>query len=141
MGKFFKNKYRVGSESLLQGVPRPLLLEILSTALLVTRNSIMNVFGDRADAIRSSAWYRFLSAFLWTFHGLARYLRKGSEKAKSLMLALFLLAVSWMVVGIAWRGTLITSQGMLQWFLAFVFIPAAIICVQGLYLARYTKSN
>ncbi len=128
LGKFFLHKYRVGSESLTKDVPLVVLLNILSTALLVVRNCLVDTFANPA-AVRRTVLYRFVSLVLWSFDGLVATLKTGVSSALAVMIGLLVVAILALGVGINWWGAIISTDVgfQLRWFAVFILIPLGIV--------------
>jgi patatin-related protein len=101
--------YKVATESLSGGIPKPVALEIATQSTLVLQNCLTGVAGmKRADAIRSNPVFRFgLSYPLRAAYGFAVFQRTAPEFARSASAALVVLCVAALAAGIAWWGKLI----------------------------------
>ena len=128
LGDFFLHKYAVGSESLTKDVPLVVLLDLLSTALLVVRNCLVAVFADPA-AVRRTALYRFVSLVLWSFDGMVSLLKRGASNVVAVLVALLLLAASALFVGINWWQPIVKSSDGLhvRWLMAMIVVPVVVL--------------
>ena len=83
LGRFFRSSYRVGAESLMRDIPSIILLDVLSSALLVARNCLLHAFGPEAVRIRRNPLFKLtLDWPLRILHLLARYLRSARRPAR-----------------------------------------------------------
>lgn len=131
LGKIFRENYQVGSEELVKHVPTAVLLEILSTALLVVRNLVMGLFNEEtARRVRSSPVYRFgLDWPLRAFHAFTILLRNGSHRAVVLVAGVSVLCVLALVVGVVWRQAILVPGGVPSplGLLIFLLIPGVLL--------------
>jgi patatin-related protein len=137
LGRFFRERYRVGQESLLNDVPHLVLLEILATALLVLRNCVLTLLGKRAGAVAAHPLYRFgLDYPLRAFRGMVLLLRRAPERAGSVLAGTGVLAAVLLAIGVTWRKEILFAGGDLSytWFGVFILAPLVVLVAEGLFL-------
>ena len=137
LGRFFTERYQVGSEQFLRDIPPSALLETLSTALLDVRNTFLAILGSRADTVRKTLVYKIINASLMVFHGLAHLLRREPCWVVAAMIALAALALLTLVIGVVWwRELLFLNQvkdtGTVSFFRCFIFIllPLLVLVIE-----------
>jgi multidrug transporter EmrE-like cation transporter len=110
------------------------LLEILATALLVTRNCVLQVFGPQADRIRRNPIYRVCVSFpLRSFYWLAVVIRRSPASTGTALLTVLVACLLALATAIVFRDSLIHSDG--KWHLGalicFVIAPIVILVVEA----------
>ncbi|HEX8185349.1 MAG TPA: patatin-like protein, partial [Blastocatellia bacterium] len=139
LGQFFMTDYNIGTEALLKDMPSLILLEILSVSLLVLRNCVLGVFGERAEKIKRNPLYLFTVDYpLRAFNALVLLIRRAPMSWKVLLAVFFFLSLIALAIGIAWRDTIIYEGNdfKLRWFVVFIAAPILILFSQGLFLWR-----
>lgn len=139
LGLFFRNHYTVGAEALLRDVPLLVLLEILSVSLLVLRNCVLEIFGDRGARVKSHPLYLLAVDYpLRAFYLLVRFLRRAPRWEKQVFvvlagLSVLLLALSWFR-----RSAMIMPEGKFDAlsFAFFVCAPALVLYSLFFYFRR-----
>jgi patatin-related protein len=137
VGQFFSRDYRIGSEALLRDLPPLVLLEIVSTTLLVVRNCLLKVFGSQAERIKSHPVYFGLDMALRGFNTLVRFMRRVPSSRQQLPVLLGLLSLILLFVGVMWFNPIVWTKdsGLHKgWFFFFIFGPAVALAAWGLYL-------
>jgi hypothetical protein len=87
LGELFRKSYAVGDETL-DDIPRVVLLDELSRALMVVRNCLLLVLGRRAEGLRNSGLFKvFFDWPLRSFAFLARGLRRAPAGRGAFVLA------------------------------------------------------
>jgi hypothetical protein len=133
LGRFFRDRYKVGAEVLLRDIPTPVLLEILATALLVVHNVVLGLFSaDTQRRIKRSLLYRL--GLIWplrAFHGLTLLLRQAPRAGLAVLLGAIVLSVCTLSAGvIGWDRIWFPGRMFsLAWFSAFILIPLVILIV------------
>jgi patatin-related protein len=109
LGRFFRQSYRVGAESLTRDIPPRVLLEILAVTLLVVSKCVLAAFGAQGESIRKSLLYRLIVGLpLWALYRLTVALRTTSRRRLLIMAGVAILGIllaAWSVaqiVGYAW---------------------------------------
>jgi hypothetical protein len=129
-----KGYYGVATESLSDGIPKPVVLEIATQSALVLQNCITGVTGmKRADAIRANSLFRFgVSYPLRAVYGFAVFQRSAPEFARSISVAILALSVAALAAGIAWWPDLIHTRGNyhLMPFLILIVAPVLALLAQ-----------
>jgi predicted acylesterase/phospholipase RssA len=145
LGNYFRTGYQVGSEEVRKDVPMPVLLEIVSTALLVLRNCVLQIFGPEAARIRRHPLFVFgFNLPLLAFHAIVRLWRRASWIP--LVSGFFALAVSLIVLTIGWywsdelfwprdRGY---QPAAILWLLA---LPLLVFLLSAFALAEYGRGR
>lgn len=133
LGRFFRDRYKVGAEVLLRDIPTPVLLEILATALLVVHNVVLGLFSaETQQRIKRSLLYRL--GLIWplrAFHGLTLLLRQAPRAGLAVLLGAIVLSVCTLSAGvIGWDRIWFPGRMFsLAWFSAFILIPLVILIV------------
>ena len=141
LGDFFIHQYQVGCETLSRDIPLQVLLELLATALLVTRTCMLGVFGDKATAVRANPIYKFgVDWPLRAFYGLVFAMRSRSTFL-ALLGALVICGVTLLVVGIVFSSALVfTAQGVVVLnLLIFYVVPVLallFVIAAGVWMSR-----
>jgi len=131
------NKFRIGSEGVLDGGLPPLIIaDIASRALLVLRNCVLGSLSKgNADRVRASTFYRWgVDLPLRAFYGLVVFLKAVPGFQAGVFVGLSILALLALFVGLNWKAAIIQPQGRfsVMWFAVFIAIPAIWLC-GGLY--------
>ncbi|HEX8189538.1 MAG TPA: patatin-like protein [Pyrinomonadaceae bacterium] len=138
VGQFFSRDYRIGSEALLRDLPPLVLLEIISTALLVVRNCVLKVLGGQAERIRKHPLYVFgIDLPLRAFNTLVLFMRRVPDSRKSLPLFAGVAALFLLAVGVVWFNPIVWAKedGLHKgYFLIFIFGPVAVLAAWCVYL-------
>ncbi|MDT5271056.1 MAG: hypothetical protein QOH49_3242 [Acidobacteriota bacterium] len=138
VGQFFSRDYRIGSEALLRDMPPLVLLEIVSTTMLVVRNCLLKVLGGQAERVKAQPLYIFgIDLPLRAFNTLVLFMRRVPDSRKHLPLVLGGLAALLLFVGVTWFDPVVwTKESGLHtlWFFVFIFGPAAVFAAWGTYL-------
>jgi patatin-related protein len=139
LGQFFMNEYNIGTEALLKDMPSLILLEILSVSLLVLRNCVLGIFGERAARIKRNPLYLFALDYpLRAFNALVLFIRRAPMTWKMLLAIFFFVSVIALTIGISWRDSIIYEgdEFKLRWFVVFIAAPILVLFSQGLFLWR-----
>jgi predicted acylesterase/phospholipase RssA len=136
LGQTF-NKFRIGSEEVLNGGLPPLVLaEIAARTMLVLRNCILGSFRPgTADKVRASALFRWgIDLPMRAFYGLVVFLKTVPGFQAAVFVGLSVLSVFALFVGLNWKTAIIFPQGSfsITWFVIFIALPAIWLCA-GLY--------
>ena len=129
LGRFFINKYKVGAEELDKDIPTVVLLQILSTTLLVTRNCLLAALDKtRSDAIRRNWLYRLFTAALWSFDGAVALMRRGELQVITIVAVLALFSGMALYVGASWWNAIIHTNDGFQLipFILFILVPCLV---------------
>lgn len=139
LGQFFMRDYAVGSEQLSQDVPSIVLLETLSTALLVLSYCVLGMLGQSAARIQRHPLYVFgFNLPLLASHALIRLLRRTPGWGLGIFLGISALSLLLLAVGFGWWNQLIsTSDGLAMGsLLVFIVAPLFVLFLQMGWLAR-----
>ncbi len=136
LGQSF-NKFRIGSEDLLNGALPPLVLaDIVARTLLVLRNCMLGSLSKgTAEKVRGSTLYRWgIDLPLRAFHGLIIFLKATPGLQAGVFIGISILSLLALFVGLNWKTAIIQPQGQINfiWFALFIVLPATWLCV-GLY--------
>ncbi len=114
LGRFFIDRYRVGSEELTRDVPSIVLMDILASSLMVVKNCVLATFGDDAVRIRKHPLYRYVLALpLRVFYGLAKLSRRVPGLMLGIGTALVVLCLMLLASAFFWRDTLLCGGDVL----------------------------
>lgn len=138
LGQYFRNDYRVGTETILKDIPPLILLEILSLSLLVLRNCILGIFGDNAEKVRRNPLYKFTVDYpLRAFHALITFWRRAPAWQKTTLIIIALLPAILLVLGILFWDKLIYPNGLnLTRFIIMIALPSMVLYTLYLFLVR-----
>lgn len=136
LGQTF-NKFKIGSEEVLNGGMPPLVLaEIASRTLLVLRNCILGSFSKgTAGKVQASTFYRWgVDIPLKSFYGLVVFLQTVPGFQAAVFVGLSILSFLALFVGLNWKDAIIQPQTdfSIVWFTVFIALPAIWLSV-GLY--------
>jgi hypothetical protein len=131
LGRFFRDRYKVGSEMLLRDIPASVLLEILATALLVVHNVVLGLFSAEAQRrIKRNLLYRLgLCWPLRAFYGLTLLTHRSPRTGLAVLLGAIVLSIFALSTGIIGWHHIWFPHGMfsLVWFSAFILIPLLLL--------------
>ncbi len=145
LGRFFIERYRVGSEELGRDVPSVVLLDVMASTLLVVKNCLLAAFGDDAPRIRAHPLYRYTLALpLRVFYGLAKLSRRVPGLGLAILVGVVLVCVLALASAYFFAGSLLCSpaSGINPWGLCrqggvgtglffFVLLPLGLLLVLG----------
>lgn len=137
LGRFFKNQYAVGTEELLRDIPRVILLEIVAVSMLVLRNCVLGIFGERAAKVRSHPLYMLgIDYPLRVFYGLVLFLRRAPRAWKFLLATAAIVSALALAVGLYWRRPIVYSDDSFSFtfFGLFIALPLAVLVSESIYL-------
>lgn len=133
LGNYFRATYGVGKETISQDIPATVLLEMLATALLITRNCILGMFGEQAERIkRHPLYFICVTVPLKSFYWLAVALRRSPASARTIMLGVLLGCLLARTAAAFFWGDLIhpSSGWNLRAVLWFIVVPAMVLLGQ-----------
>jgi hypothetical protein len=140
MGEFFRQKYNVGGETILTGIPWLVLLEIVAQTSLVLRNCILNSLpAGVGDKIRKHPFFRFgfeypLRVSYWT----VQFMRQQPAFLLIMQSSFVAVLLTLTAIGWLWRNSLLFANHLPIWRNVFVFILGPVF---GLYvLSRMTEA-
>ncbi|GAC1469568.1 MAG: patatin-like protein [Isosphaeraceae bacterium] len=142
MGKYFQNRYRVGSENFKSGIPTLVLLQVFSQALLIASRCILNDLPpEMARRVRKSRLFRYgINLPITSFHGAIYLALRYQLSMAWLLVALVFLSLLLLFIGLTFWGVLIEPQGTLSPypFLLFIAGPtlALVLILSGLAALR-----
>ena len=93
LGKFFSEKYKVGEESVFKDIPPNVLLDILSTLLLVLRNSLLGISKTYGEKVQKNILYKLANTFLWSFRVSVQFMKQQSLKRNMVIVLLIAAAI------------------------------------------------
>ncbi len=140
---FFSNTYAVGNETWNRDIPLPVLLEIVTNAMLVLRNCLLAIAGpERARQIRAHPVFKFgLDLPLRATYSFVRIQRTIPEY-QWMTVGLLVLACI-MLLGIGgfwWRELWWPASGInVHRAVGFIFVPAFVLIVILWFLAKSGK--
>lgn len=134
IGRYFRSAdYSVGRETIKEHIPALVLLETLSKALLVFKNNVLSMLGEKADQVRDSSLYRFgLDYPLRAFHGWVSFLRHEPRMELAVLTAAFTGALLMLVLSATFASELLQrSDG--QWITERVLwcVAVPVLVVMG----------
>lgn len=132
MGRYFRSAaYSVGRESIKEHIPALVLMETLSKALLVFKNNVLSMLGDKAGQVRDSALYKFgLDYPLRAFHGWVSFLRHEPRLELAVLTAAFTGAVLMLVLSATFASELLqrsNGQWIAERVLWCVAVPVLVV--------------
>jgi patatin-related protein len=141
LGTFFRDVYRVGSETWDRDIPTLVLLQVLGTALLVLRNCVLGVLGPhRAAAVRGNLLYKFGVDYpLRAFHAVVLLALRDPAWLLGVFFCCGVVAAFALLIGITWRQELLYAGHVIQlkWVIVFIILPAAVLVAEVLFLLWY----
>ena len=141
LGKFFRERYTVGAEVLLRDVPMLVLLEILSVSLLVLRNCVLEIFGDRGARVKGHPLYLLAVDYpLRAFYLLVRFLRRAPRWEKQVFVVLALLAVLLLLLSWFRWSAMIMPDGEFDTLSFAFFVIAPLLVLYSLFFYIYRES-
>lgn len=121
--RFFREKYNVGQETVLDGIPRIILANISTQFALILRNIVLTTLGKRSSILRKSLTYNIFDKSLQLFYGWLQFtgpLAVQTSKYRPVFLLLQLLLLLLAITGVA----IVVSQ---SWVWVMVAISATIL--------------
>lgn len=138
-------EYQVAAESLANGVPKPVLLEIAAHSALVLENCLTGVAGmKKSDAIRSNPLFRLgVHSPLRAIYDFAVFQRTAPEFARSISVAVLALSLAALTAGIVWWNQLIHVNGTynLRAFGLLMVAPVVALLVQTFAYGRLRSAS
>lgn len=101
---FFREKYNVGQETVLDNIPRPILATISTRAALIARNILLTTLGKRSSLLRKSITFNILDKSLQLFYGWLQFtgpLAVQTAKYRPLFLVIQLILLILAIIGVA----------------------------------------
>jgi patatin-related protein len=141
--KYYQGDYGVSSETWEDDIPKPILLEMITTIAMVLRNCLLGAAGPYADQIRHSPIYKFGVNWPLTFvFHLARWRRTAPEYTPFFAVVyavIFAVCISVLIFDAIWRDRLFWVSNAIQWgaVLKWVGIPAAVMLAVAVFLSWY----
>jgi len=129
IARHFLSEYKVGAESLRDDIPPAVVLEMLTHALLVARNCLLNAFPDYAPRITSNLVYKTMIHWpLMTAHTLAVLARRERSFYSAMVAALLTYALLALGAATFWP-TILQKEGTFDGprLLALVGVPLLIL--------------
>ena len=129
LGEHFKQNYKVGDEEIGRDIPTVILLRLLTSALLVTRNWLMAALPGGAS-LKKQPLYRLLLDYpLRIAHAIAGYLSRVPQSRRLVLSGILAICVAALVIGVKWFDPIVAHSGQLH-LLAFGFFllfPAVVL--------------
>jgi len=147
LGQFFRQSYRVGSETLSRDVPPLILMEIIMTVLMVVRNCIFNVLGKKGDRIRRHPLYRFgIDYPMRIMHSLVLVVQRYPGWRSTLFFVCGIVSILALLVGIIWHAELIGygKTFSMTAFVIFILAPLWVLLIESAVLFfqhRFTAAD
>jgi patatin-related protein len=101
---FFREKYNVGQETVLDSIPRPILATISTRSALILRNIVLTTLGKRSSLLRKSITFNILDKSLQLFYGWLQFtgpLAVQTTKYRPFLLVIQLILLVLAIVGVA----------------------------------------
>lgn len=128
--RFFREKYSVGQETVLDGIPRIILANISTQFALILRNIVLTTLGRRSSILRKSLTYNLFDKSLQLFYGWLQFtgpLAVQTSKYRPIFLIfqliLLLVAIAGLVIVVwqSWVWVMIAiSAALLFWLLEII---------------------
>jgi patatin-related protein len=113
--RFFREKYNVGQETVLDGIPRIILANISTQFALILRNVVLTTLGKRSSILRKSLTYNIFDKSLQLFYGWLQFtgpLAVQTSKYRPIFLLFQLILLLVAIAGVA----IVVSQSWV-WFM------------------------
>jgi patatin-related protein len=134
--RFFREKYNVGQETVLDGIPRIILANISTQFALVLRNVVLTALGRRSSILRKSLTYNIFDKSLQLFYGWLQFtgpLAVQTSKYRPIFLILQLILLLVAIAGVA----IVVSQ---SWVWVMIALSATLLFwVAGDYSERASR--
>jgi len=130
LGQHFLHDYHVGTESILDAMPRSVLMRIFSTALLVARDCVLTALGDRGRELRANVLQRFMVEMpLKGFHAYVGWWQRSPADERYRRLAVVVIALLLLTIGVVWRAEILYSgdEFHLRWAVLFIGMPVLVL--------------
>ncbi|HEY9609597.1 patatin-like protein [Allocoleopsis sp.] len=128
--RFFREKYNVGQETVLDSIPRIILANLSTRFALILRNIILTTLGKRSSILRKSLTYNILDKSLQVFYGWLQFtgpLAVQTSKYRPIFLVLQLILLVLAIAGVAivvwqsWVWVMVAvSATLLFWLLEII---------------------
>jgi patatin-related protein len=141
-GQFFTTSYRVGSETIIDDIPKLVLLELFCRSLLVLKNCVLGSLPDRArKRVEGNSLFRALFDIPPRIVlAISRSLREDSSISIAVKSALTVLGLAAFLVGVNYWDKLIYPKATgfeLKWFASLIIVP--VIGLYVLWLGRVQR--
>ncbi|MEW6498452.1 MAG: DUF3376 domain-containing protein, partial [Cyanobacteriota bacterium] len=128
--KFFREKYNVGQETVLDSIPRIILAKLSTQFGLVLRNIVLTTLGDRAAVLQRSLTYNALDKSLQLFYWWLQFsgplaVQPSSYQPVFLAIQLVLLGLAILAIVVillkSWIWAMVAlGSAVLFWFLELI---------------------
>lgn len=139
VGRFFRDSYKVGKESLKTDIPRLVLMETGAHMLLALRKAITATMGDGGRELRGHSANRLLGFCLRLVYEVTRFIRTTPKGWQFIVFAITLASVQALWVGTNWWKEIIhptEGQFYIRWFVGLVLLPALALATEVAWLWR-----
>jgi len=141
LGAFFRCDYRVGTETILNHIPKIILVELFCRAMLVLKNCFLgSLNGEARERIENNFILRFVFDIPpRILIAISKSLREDSAVTVALKTAVTVLAAAAFVVGVIFWDPLIYSAGTfaMRWFIGLLVLPPIALCL--MWLTRFER--
>lgn len=123
---FFREKYNVGQETVLDNIPRPILATITTRSALILRNIILTALGKRSSLLRKSITFNILDKSLQLFYAWLQFtgpLAVQTAKYRPFFLVIQLILLVLAIIGVAvvvlrsWIWVVVVASAILLFWL------------------------
>lgn len=137
LSKYFLKQYGIGAENVRDNIPPAVLAETITSALLVTRNCLVNAFPEHAKPLTSNIFYRAVIDWpLRVAHTLAVMARRERPFYFGVMAALITYALVALFGGLFWlRVNLKEGDHFDNTKVVLLVVLPLVILIPGMYLA------
>ena len=121
--RFFREKYNVGQETVLDSIPRIILANISTQFALILRNIVLTTLGKRSSILRKSLTYNIFDKSLQLFYGWLQFtgpLAVQTSKYRPILLLLQLILLLVAIAGVA----IVVSQ---SWVWVMIVLSATLL--------------
>lgn len=121
--RFFREKYNVGQETVLDSIPRIILANISTQFALILRNIVLTTLGKRSSILRKSLTYNIFDKSLQLFYGWLQFtgpLAVQTSKYRPIFLLFQLILLLVAIAGVA----IVVSQ---SWVWLMIAISATLL--------------
>lgn len=138
--EYFKNEYDLSEETWQSGVPKPVLMEIATTAILVLRKCLVAIAQEHGYTTGRSTIFRLMSWPLWIGYALTRLQRLAPEYLWNCVIALVILCVAVLGMDLYIKWAFLEQVPLMMWAAPAMVLVATCVMLRLMY-RRYHPSS
>jgi patatin-related protein len=137
--KYFRESYNISAESWQNGIPKPVMVEILATMMLVLRKSLIAIGGERT-AVARSRLFKMTTLPVWIAYYLTQLQRLAPEYRWNMIIGTAVLCISILAMDAYVRIGLRVPPNKLLWIVPIIVLLTLGALIWEMY-RRYRPSG